>query len=128
MPVDAVLREALEPILRELKRSRLHEPEIEDRDWTGESETASAMLWSPDGSGSGVSVLRSATPAERIADMADQVQQWAIEDQLWRVGATNWPHCPAHPNTHPLKAAAVDDAAVWVCPQGRKNVAQIGGL
>lgn len=126
MPVDAVLRQALEPILRDLKRGGLDEPRIEDRDWTGDSETTSAMLWSIDGSGSGVSVLLSETPSERIADMADQVQQWAIEDQLWRAGATNWPRCPAHPNAHPLQAAAVNDAAVWVCPQNRDVVAQIG--
>lgn len=124
--METVLRQALEPILRDLRRSGLHGPRIEDRDWTADTETTSAKLWSLDGSGSGVSVLLSATPSERIADIADQVQQWAIEDQLWRAGATNWPRCPAHPNTHPLKAAAVDDAAVWVCPQGHDVVAQIG--
>lgn len=32
---------------------------------------------------------------------------------------------PAHPN-HPLQAAAVNDAAVWVCPQNREVVDQIG--
>lgn len=124
--MDAVLRQALEPILRDLRRSGLHEPTIEDRDWTADTETTSAMLWSLDGSGSGVSVLLFAAPSERIADIADQVQQWAIEDQLWRAGATNWPRCPTHPNAHPLKAAVVADAAVWVCPQGHDVVAQIG--
>lgn len=59
VPVDAVLRQALEPILCDLKRGGLDEPRIEDRDWTGDSETASAMLWSIDGSGSGVSALLS---------------------------------------------------------------------
>lgn len=126
MFVDAVLRQALEPVLRDLKRGGLDEPRIEDCDWTGGSESTSAMLWGPDGDGSGVSVLRSASPAERIADIADQVQEWAIEDQLWRPGATNWPRCPAHPNTHPLKAAAVNDQAVWVCPIGREVVAHVG--
>lgn len=126
MFVDAVLRQALGPILRDLKRGGLDEPTIEDRDWTGDSETTSAMLWGLDGGGSGVSLLRSASPAERIADIADQVQEWAIEDQLWRSGATNWPRCPAHPDTHPLKAAAVNDQAVWLCPIGREVVAHIG--
>lgn len=124
--VDAVLRQALEPILRDLKRGGLDEPRIEDRDWTGDSETTSAMLWGLDGGGSGISVLRSASPAERVADLADQVQEWAIEDQLWRAGATNWPRCPAHPNTHPLEAAALNDDAVWVCPVNREVVAHIG--
>ena len=126
MFVDAVLRQALEPILRDLKRGGLDEPRVEDRDWTGNSETTSAMLWGLDGGGSGVSVSRSASSVERIADMADQVQEWAIEDQLWSAGATNWPRCPAHPNTHPLEAAAVNDKAVWICPMSREVVAPIG--
>jgi hypothetical protein len=124
--VDAVLRQALEPILRDLKRGGLDEPRIEDRDWTSDSETTSAMLWGFDGDGSGVSVLRSASPAERVADMAGQIQEWAIEDQLWRAGATNWPCCPAHPDTHPLEAAAVNGEAVWVCPISREVVAHVG--
>lgn len=86
------------------------------------------MLWSPDGNGFGVSLSRSATSAERVAGMADQVQQWAIEDQLWGRGDTNWPPCPAHPDTHPLTAAVVDDAAVWVCPQGGEVVAHVGEI
>lgn len=104
----------------------MDEPRIEDPDWTEDSETTSAMFWGSDGSGSGVSVLHSDSPGERIADMADRVQEGAIEDQLWRTGATNWPPCPAHPRTHPLSAATVNDQAVWVCPTGRDVVARIG--
>lgn len=125
--MDQVLRDALEPILRDLRRDGLDEPRIEDRHWTGDGERPSAMLWGADGGGSGVGVLRSATPAERIAEAADQVQEWAIEDQLWGTRATNWPRCPAHPDSHPMVAAAVGDAAAWLCPSSREVVALIGG-
>lgn len=128
MLVDEVLRQSLEPILRDLRRSGLDEPTIEDRHWTGDYQSPSAMLWSADGSGSGVSVQRSATAFERIAEVADQVQEWAIESQLWGAGATNWPRCPAHPDSHPMEMTAVDDAAVWVCPRSREVMAPIGGI
>ncbi len=90
MPVDEVLRQALEPILRDLKRAGLDEPRIEDRDWTGDPEHPSVMLWSPDGSGSGISVPRAATAFERVAAVADQVQEWAIEELSGHT-ETNWP-------------------------------------
>src|SRR5262245_43989557 len=42
--------------------------------------------------------------AQRIASVAGQVQEWAIE-ALWRAGRpATWPECPGHPNAHPLTA------------------------
>ncbi|HEX2895886.1 MAG TPA: hypothetical protein VHO29_17920 [Marmoricola sp.] len=87
--MDEALREALEPILRDLRAAGLDEPRVEDHDWAEDPERPSAMLWSRDGSGSGVSVLRSATPSERVTAVADQVQEWAIEEQLWGAAPTN---------------------------------------
>lgn len=89
--VDEVLRGALQPILGDLRREGLNEPIIEYRDWTGDPERPSAMLWGPDGSGSGISVERSAALPERIAAVADKVQEWAIEELWGRAAATNWP-------------------------------------
>ena len=126
--MDDVLREALEPILRDLRAAGLEEPRIEDREWTDDPDRPSAMLWSPDGSGSGVSVLRPAAPSERIAAVADQVQEWAIEGQLWGAGLTNWPRCPRHPDSHPMQATTVNGSAVWVCPASHDVVAPIGAL
>lgn len=56
VPVDAVLRQALEPMLRDLNHGALDGPRIEDRDWTNHSETTSAMLWGLDNGGFGVAV------------------------------------------------------------------------
>lgn len=126
--MDEVLHEALEPILRDLRAAGLDEPRIEERDWAGDPERPSAMLWTRDGSASGVSVLRSATAAERVVAVTDQVQEWAIEGQLWGEGPTNWPRCPHHPGNHPMQAATVNDSAVWVCPATDEVVALVGGL
>jgi len=101
-------------------------PKIGD-DWTEDPDMATAMLWSPDGSGTGVYVSRSAPELERIAMIADQVQDWAI-DEL-RIGLpTNWPPCPNHPNTHPMTASSSEGVARWVCPTDGTPFKPIGGL
>lgn len=125
--MDEALRQALEPVLRDLQSAGIDAPRIDDSDWTGDPESPSAMLWSPDGSGTGVYVAKSASSPERVASMADQVQDWAIEE-LWSHLPTNWPPCPQHPNSHPLKATTQDAAAVWVCPTDDHVVAAIGAL
>ena len=74
-----------------------------------------------------MSVRRSDAPFERIAAVADQVQEWAIEE-YGSAGASNWPVCPRHPLTHPMRPTASEASAVWVCPTSGETVAVIGGL
>jgi hypothetical protein len=125
--VDEVLQQAMEPVLRDLRGAGVAPPRIEDDDWTGDTDSASAMLRSPDGSGRGVYVSRLAPGFERVAAMADQVQEWAIEE-LWGQAPTNWPPCPPHPDSHPMSAAARGGAAVWECPVDETVIAPIGAL
>jgi hypothetical protein len=84
------------------------------------------MLWSPDGSGTGIRVELLAPEAERVAMIADQVQEWVIEE-LWGSAPTNWPPCPNHPGSHPL-AASARDVAMWSCPADGTPVAPVGSL
>ncbi|MFR9727148.1 hypothetical protein ACL02R_27875 [Streptomyces sp. MS19] len=94
---------------------------------TGVPETP-LMLCAPDGSGAGLNEPRGTRPGERLADLADQVQDWAVE-ALWGAGLPAvWPVCPAHPDTHPLAAAVRDGAAVWTCPRTGAAVARVGEL
>ncbi|MGI8721581.1 MAG: hypothetical protein ACR2JG_05080 [Geodermatophilaceae bacterium] len=125
--MDELLQQAMEPVLRDLQGAGITAPRIEDDDWTGDPDSPSVMLWSPDGSGTGVYVSRSAPLFERVAAMADQVQEWAIEE-LWGQAPTNWPRCLKHPNGHPMKAATRAGAAVWVCPADETFVSTIGTL
>ena len=124
--MDPALWESVEPILRDLARAQVNPPSLDDDDWIGDPEFVSCMMWSSDGSGSGLSVRRAASREERVAQAADQVQEWAIEDQLWASGRTNWPPCPSHPASHPLQASVVESDAVWVCPADQSVVAPIG--
>ena len=125
--MDEVLRQSLAPVLRDLGRHGFGQPTIEDVDWTGDEEQPSAMLRSPDGSGTGVSVRRSDPPCERIAAMADQVQEWAVEE-YGSAGASNWPVCPRHPQSHPMRPTTSHASAMWVCPTSEEVLALIGAL
>jgi hypothetical protein len=62
------------------------------------------------------------------AEVADQVQGWAVE-ALWTAGEPAvWPRCPAHPDTHPLDAAVEGGTAVWRCPRGTAPTVPMGEL
>jgi len=124
--VDSVLRESIEPVLRDLDRAGINVPTFDDNDWVGDREYVSSMMWSADGSGAGLSVRRAASLEDRIAQAADQVQEWAIEDQLWGGAHTNWPRCPHHPRSRPSQASVVGARAMWVCPANHSEVAPIG--
>ena len=121
------MRQALVPVLRDLEGAGIAAPRIEADGWTGDADQPSVMLWSPTGSGMGVQVSRQARPAEQVASVADQVQEFVIAE-LWSRAPTNVPPCPRQPSTHPLRAPARDDAAAWVCPVDDFVVALVGAL
>jgi hypothetical protein len=86
------------------------------------------MSWWPDGSGCGISVLASETTEQRIANLADQVQDPAVEGLPQFGLPAVWPECREHPNSHPLRALTTDGAAFWVYPMSGDRVQQIGQL
>jgi hypothetical protein len=126
--VHPELTAALAPILSDLDRPAGVLPEVRDEEWNDLPATASAFLYAEDGFGMGIRVALGRPPAEQVAELADQVQEWAVE-ALWFLGRpTNWPPCPRHPHNHPLAAAEVQGRAVWRCPAGDIEIAAIGGL
>jgi len=126
--VDTALAEALTPVLRDLERSGSVIPEVRDDEWGGIEGQATAGLRGPDGSGQGVSVMTGESLPQRIASVADQVQEWAVEE-LCSVGRpTNWPQCPDHPHSHPLSAVVQDGRAAWTCPATGRLASAIGQL
>lgn len=121
------MREALAPVLRDVAASGLEAPGFVVDDWLSDPAYATMTIVTKD-SGMGFSVLREASPAERIASAADQVQEFVIEFQLWGTAPTNWPPCPRHPHSHPLTPEAVRDTATWLCPTDRAFIAEVGAL
>jgi hypothetical protein len=119
---------ALELIANDLVAGDVPVPRIEQTTWQDWDSSESVMLFAADGSGQGVWLDLGLPQAERMAHLADQVQDWAVEE-LARLGrSTNWPACPDHPATHPLEAAAENDRAVWACPARGATSSPIGGL
>jgi hypothetical protein len=122
------LSEALALVVRDLATSRAVLPEVRDVRWSDDPGRDTAMLHSRDGSGQGVSVMASDTFPEQVASVADQVQEWAVEELCARGRPATWPECPDHPDAHPLTPLVRKRLAVWVCPKTGRLVSDIGGL
>ncbi len=126
--MDSALAEALTPVLRDLETTGSVRPLIRDEQWSDYPGQVTAMLGSPDGTGQGVSAMAGEPWAERVAAVADQVQDWVVEELCSLGRPTNWPPCPAHPQSHPLSAVVRDGRAVWACPRTDQVISGIGQL
>jgi len=115
-------------IARDLMAGGIPVPRIGPTSWQTYEPSESVMLFVDDGSGTGVWVDLDMSEAHRLAHLAEQVQDWAVEELARLRRPTNWPVCPAHPDNHPLEAAVEDGRAVWVCPAGDGVSVPIGGL
>lgn len=126
----AELRASLEPVLHDVRVSGAIIPDIreEAHDDLG-PDYVYAWISHPESVGSqGIHVQVSLSPAERIAELADQLQEWEVEE-LAAVGRpATWPECPEHPNSHPLAPQAHGDQAVWCCPASGNVIGVIGEL
>jgi hypothetical protein len=126
--VHPELTAALTPILADLDRPGGVRPDLRDQEWNDFPGTASAYLYAADGSGQGISLTLGQPPARQVAELADSVQEWAVE-ALWMLGRpTNWPACPHHPQRHPLAPVELEGRAVWRCPADHTEIAEIGRL
>lgn len=124
------LHEAMAPVLRDLETSGAIRPTIYEETHDGVAdEFVCVMLWSSDGTGMGVFIPAEPTAAEQLARLAEQVQEWEIEE-LAAVGrSATWPECPEHPDSHPLQPVADDgNRAVWRCPRSGQLISQVGAL
>lgn len=124
-----VVREAAAPVLRDIAASGaigldLREEARADRG----DEIVCAWLSGADGiTGVDISVSLGSSATERVAELAEQLQEWEVE-ALWAAGrSATWPECPEHPNSHPLEPA-VADGPVWRCPRSGDVICAIGAL
>jgi hypothetical protein len=127
--VENALQDALDLILPELRRTSGLRPIVKERPMVNHhgKEVICVMFLNKDGHGQGILVPDGDRP-RRLAQVADQVQEWAVEE-LWNQGRpATWPECPFHPGSHPLEPAVMADAALWRCPKTAEPVGAIGEL
>lgn len=124
--MNILLGQALHRVFADLVATGVPVPRAEPSDWQTWEPSESAYLWSEDGTGRGVWVDPSLAEPERVAMVAEQVQELVVEDMPRLHLPTNWPPCPEHPRTHPLEARATAAAAVWACPQNGQPAFEIG--
>jgi hypothetical protein len=127
--MEKVLQDALDVLLPELRRTCGLRPIVEDRAMLNRfgEPVVNVMFLNQDGHGQGIQVREGDRP-HQLAQIADQVQEWAVEE-LWSRGRpATWPECPLHPDSHPLEPVVVAGTALWQCPKTAEPVAAIGEL
>lgn len=124
----AVLREVMAPVVRDVVTSGAVLPVIPDEAYPEDDETFCVWLLGYDGTGMGVWIYVARLGAEEVARVAEQVQEWEIEE-LAAVGrSATWPECPDHPDSHPLSAVVDGGNAVWRCPRSGQVISAIGAF
>lgn len=124
------LRANTGPVLRDLRAAGAIVPDIRaEAHEVPDPDTVCAWIQHPRSIGSmGLRVRLALPPAERLADLADQVQEWEVEELAAAGRPATWPQCPDHPGSHPLSPGTNDGEAVWSCPASGRVVARIGAL
>jgi hypothetical protein len=125
---EAVLREAMAPILRDIRATGAILPAIvpeahEDR---GEDYICA---WITEGAlGTGIWVPVAGSRADQIFCVAEQLVEWECEKLADAGRPAAWPPCPEHPGRHPLRPEVTGELAVWQCPESERLVSKIGAL
>jgi hypothetical protein len=134
-PTDAersVVDAAFAPVLRDLLATEAIVPEVRYEAWQDRGpESVSAFIGPAGGTAGsrGVWVELAASLAEQVARLAEQVQEWEVEELCASGQSATWPQCPEHPNAHPLEPAVTDAAAaIWRCPRAGLAISAIGEL
>jgi hypothetical protein len=122
------LRLALEPVLRDLRVSGAIVPRVRKEAWDNDPESVQAWIELSGPTGCGIYMLLRHSAAERVANLADQIQEWEVEELCAAGRPATWPQCPIHPDSHPLSPAVHDGSAVWRCPRSGDVICPIGTL
>lgn len=123
-PKDGRLAQALAPVLDDLKASGIPLPVCRAGDQHDESATQ-VILYSETGAGTGF-YLSDESDSWQVARLADQVQDWVVEE-LWAKGESPvWPICLKDHGNHPLKPVSDGARSLWTCPRSGQVIAEIG--
>ena len=126
----AELRANLEPVLRDMRVSGAIVPDVVERAHEDAGPgVVCALIQHPEHAGGwSIQVKLGEPPADRLAGLADQLQEWEVEELAAAGRPATWPECPGHPDSHPLSPEARDGEAAWCCPVSGQVVCSIGTL
>jgi hypothetical protein len=117
---------AVSPVLADLDRQH---PGVLRLELEPASSELQAWLWDPEGSGTGVYLGDGwDSEVDAVLELADKVQEAAIEAVWSATGRSNWPPCPEHPDAAPLEPGIHGSAAFWFCPHDNRAISAIGRL
>jgi hypothetical protein len=126
----SVIDTAIAPVLHDLRAADAILPQIDYEARDRGTDDVCARIRSVDRtSGQRVWAVPASSAAERVVQLADQVQEWEVEELCAAGRSATWPECPEHPASHPLEPV-VDDhgAAIWRCPRSGLAICAIGQL
>lgn len=121
-----VFERTIAPVLADLERQH---PGAIRLELTPAESDLQGWLWDADGSGTGIYLGDGwDSETDAVVELADKVQEAAIEAVWGLTGRSTWPACPEHPDGAPMSPARHAGAAFWWCPQDGRAVAEIGSL
>jgi hypothetical protein len=128
----SVLDAAMAPVLRDLRAVGAIVPEVRYEALEDRGPDCVCALIGPAGQSlgsQGIWVAAGSSPAEQVAGLAEQVQEWEVEALAAAGMPATWPECPEHPDSHPLQPVVSHDGrASWRCPRRGLTVGAIGEL
>jgi hypothetical protein len=123
---------AFAPVLLDLRAVGAIVPEVRYEAWQDRGPESVSAFIAPAGrtvGSRGVWVELAGSLAEQVAQLAEQVQEWEVEELCAAGQSATWPECPEHPNAHPLEPVVTDaGAAIWRCPRAGLAICAIGEL
>lgn len=126
----ARLLESMAPVVRDIEACDALLPVIQDEAYEDvDDDFVSVTLWGADGTGMGIFIpAEGMTAAERVTRLAEQFQEWEIEELAAAGRPATWPECRHHPNSHPLEPVLNESTAAWRCPRTGQMICAIGAL
>jgi hypothetical protein len=126
--VEISLADALGMVVRDLDRTGGIRLEVRDDPTYRLFGYETVWMLSEHPSRTGLSAPVEMGDAERVVHVADQVQEFVLEELGRLELPATWPECSEHPGSHPLEARLEDGGPAWVCPKSGHTVAGVGEL
>jgi hypothetical protein len=126
--VNSSLEAALGLVIRDLQSTGGISLNVLDEPTDDDPRYESMWLLSDSGSRTGLLGPLDMTEPERVAHVADQVQDFVHEELGCMGRPATWPECPEHPASHPLTPTLISSSACWQCPKSGDTLGAIGEL